>query len=111
MRSFHGHCIHAHSRQRPRAARQDWATTATGYLMIAGVLVIVALFTVYPYAYALWASLQNLSPILPASFAGLKNYTGVLSSSYFVNAVKTTLIFTAGHVPIIVCWAWVWRRS
>lgn len=77
-------------------------TTATGYLMIAGVLVIVAVFTIYPYAYALWASFQNLSPILPASFAGLKNYAGVLSSSYFINAVKTTLIFTAISVPIIV---------
>ncbi len=74
----------------------------SAYLMILGALLIVGLFTLYPYAYALWASLQNLSPILPPSFAGLDNYVGIITSEYFVDAVRNTLVFTIASVPLIL---------
>lgn len=70
--------------------------------MILGALVLVALFTLYPYGYALWASVQNLSPIIPMSFAGLKNYGDIFTSTYFVSAVRTTLVFTVIAVPLVV---------
>jgi ABC-type sugar transport system permease subunit len=70
--------------------------------MVAGALVIVGGFTLYPYAYAVWASLHTLSPIMPSSFVGLTNYKDVLSSVYFVNAARTTLAFTLVSVPMTV---------
>jgi multiple sugar transport system permease protein len=87
---------------RPRRPRANWQHAGPAYLMIAGVVLIVGVFTVYPYAYALWASLQNLSPIMPPSFAGLENYRSVLTSTYFGGAVRTTLAFTFAAVPLIV---------
>jgi multiple sugar transport system permease protein len=76
--------------------------TRAALIMIAPTLLIVALFTLYPYAYALWGSLRTLSPILPPKFVGLSNYTQVISSSYFIGAVKNTFIFSLAAVPAIV---------
>lgn len=76
--------------------------TRAALVMIAPTLLIVALFTLYPYAYALWGSLRTLSPILPPKFVGLSNYTQVISSSYFIGAVKNTIIFSLAAVPTIV---------
>jgi multiple sugar transport system permease protein len=75
---------------------------STPYLMVAPALLLVAIFTLYPYGYAVWSSFQVLSPILPPSFAGLKNYGAVISSTYFLGALSNTLVFTAISVPIIV---------
>ncbi|MGQ9625319.1 MAG: carbohydrate ABC transporter permease [Anaerolineae bacterium] len=72
------------------------------YLMVVPALLLVALFTLYPYGYAIWSSLQVLSPILPPSFAGLKNYQAVITSTYFFDALRNTLVFTGISVPIIV---------
>jgi multiple sugar transport system permease protein len=70
--------------------------------MILGALLLIALFTLYPYGYALWASVQNLSPIIPPSFVGLKNYGDIFTSTYFFGTVRTTLGFTAIAVPSII---------
>jgi multiple sugar transport system permease protein len=71
-------------------------------VMVAPTILLVGLFTVYPYIYALWGSLQTLSPILPAKFVGLLNYKQVITSSYFVGTVKNTFIFSLVAVPAIV---------
>lgn len=86
---------------KPRA-RYKRGQTGPAYVMIAGTLIVVGLFTLYPYAYALWASFQNLSPILPLSFAGVDNYVRVATSSYFAGSVRNTLIFTFASVPLIL---------
>ena len=70
--------------------------------MIAPVVLLVAAFTLYPYIYALWSSVRVVSPLLPPAFAGLKNYESVITSIYFLRAVRNTLIFTAVSVPITV---------
>jgi ABC-type sugar transport system permease subunit len=70
--------------------------------MIAPAVLLVAAFTLYPYIYALWSSIRVTSPLLPPAFAGLKNYEAVITSIYFLRAVKRTLIFTAASVPITV---------
>lgn len=70
------------------------------YLMIAPAVLLVAAFTLYPYIYALWSSIRVMSPLLPPAFAGLKNYKAVITSIYFLRAVRNTLIFTAASVPI-----------
>jgi ABC-type sugar transport system permease subunit len=63
---------------------------------------LVVAFTFYPYIYALWSSIRVVSPLLPPAFAGLKNYRAVITSIYFLRAVKRTLIFTAASVPVTV---------
>lgn len=70
------------------------------YLMIAPAVLLVAAFTLYPYIYALWSSIRVMSPLLPPAFAGLKNYKAVITSIYFLRAVRHTLVFTAASVPI-----------
>jgi ABC-type sugar transport system permease subunit len=70
--------------------------------MIAPAVLLVAAFTFYPYIYALWSSIRVVSPLLPPAFAGLKNYKAVITSIYFLRAVKRTLIFTAASVPVTV---------
>lgn len=87
----------------PRPLRRgEWHRARSAYGMILGALVLVGAFTLYPYGYALWTSFQNINPILPPSFAGLKNYTDVLSSTYFLDAVLTTGIFAIIAVPTIL---------
>jgi ABC-type sugar transport system permease subunit len=67
------------------------------------VLVLVIVFTVYPFAYALWNSFFQILLVLPTQpFVGLQNYIDVLSSPYFLEALTNTLIFTAITAPLIV---------
>jgi len=67
------------------------------------VLILVILFTVYPFAYAIWNSLFQILLILPVTpFVGLQNYVDIFSSPYFLEALLNTLIFTAVTAPIIV---------
>jgi multiple sugar transport system permease protein len=82
--------------------RARGSLTRAALVMIAPTLFIVALFTLYPYAYALWGSLRTLSPILPPKFVGLANYVQVIGSSYFIGTVKNTFIFSLVAVPGIV---------
>jgi multiple sugar transport system permease protein len=66
-------------------------------------LIIVVIFTVFPFAYALYNSLFRIILVLPTQpFIGLKNYSAVLSSVYFREALLNTLVFMAITAPIIV---------
>jgi multiple sugar transport system permease protein len=92
---------------RPAAVRRSLRSSGGGLVraalvMVAPTILLVGLFTVYPYIYALWGSLRTLSPILPPKFVGLLNYQQVVTSSYFVGTVRNTLIFSVVAVPAIV---------
>lgn len=91
------------ARPGPRAGKGGWYDPRTAAWMVAPAVLLIALFTLYPYAYALWSSFQMLSPILPPSFAGTFNYESVITSSYFVDAVVNTLVFVAISAPFILC--------
>ncbi len=82
----------------PRWRRINW----TGVLLVAPAVLLVAAFTLYPFARALYTSTQLSSPILEARFVGLQNYQEVISSSYFLDATKNTVLFTAVSVPVLV---------
>ena len=73
-----------------------------GIAMVLPVLLVMGLFTLYPYSYAIWASFQNLSPLFPTTFVGIENYVDILSSNYFVRAASNTLIFAFVAVPVTV---------
>jgi ABC-type sugar transport system permease subunit len=67
------------------------------------VLILVIVFTVYPFGYAIWNSLFQILLILPVQpFVGLQNYVDVVSSIYFREALVNTLLFAIITAPIIV---------
>jgi len=67
------------------------------------VLVIVIIFTVFPFGYAIYNSLFRIILVLPTQpFVGLKNYAQVFTSVYFREALVNTLVFMAITAPIIV---------
>lgn len=67
------------------------------------VIILVVVFTVYPFGYAIWTSLHRVLLVKPtAPFIGLKNYLQVFSSIYFGEALLNTLLFTVITTPIIV---------
>lgn len=70
--------------------------------MAAPVLLLVAIFTIYPVGRAIYQSLRIESPIFPARFVGLENYQDVVGGLFFKNAAATTLWFAAISVPILV---------
>lgn len=75
--------------------------TISAYIMVAFAVVLVSLFTLYPYGYALWTSVHRSSPILPPKFTGLTNFTNVVTSTYFVGTLSNTLVFTLVSVPLV----------
>jgi multiple sugar transport system permease protein len=67
------------------------------------VLVLVGIFTLYPFGYAIWNSLHRILLILPTQpFVGLKNYADVVQNIYFREAVLNTLVFAAITAPVTV---------
>ncbi len=67
------------------------------------VLVFVIVFTVYPFAYAVYNSLFQILLVLPTTpFVGIKNYIDVVSSPYFLEALGNTLTFTLISAPITI---------
>jgi multiple sugar transport system permease protein len=70
--------------------------------MAAPVFLLVAIFTLYPVARAIYQSTRIESPIFPSRFVGLKNYQDVLGGLYFWDATRTTLGFAAVTVPLLI---------
>ena len=88
-----------HKRQLSEGAR---AERRLGWLLCAPAVIVMIAVTAYPVAYAVWLSLQRDNLELPqdVKFAGLANYGAVLSSPYWWNALKVTLIITVFSVTI-----------
>jgi multiple sugar transport system permease protein len=85
----------------PRPSRRravDWS----GLLLVAPAVLLVSAFTLYPFAHALYTSTQLSSPLVEARFVGLQNYGDVITSPYFLTAARTTALFTAVAVPVLV---------
>ncbi len=77
-------------------------TSRSGLLMAAPALLLVAVFTLYPFGQAIYESTRLTSPFFPPEYVGLENYRGVLTSDYFADAALTTLLFAAVAVPVMV---------
>jgi multiple sugar transport system permease protein len=74
----------------------------TGVVMAAPVLLLVAIFTLYPVGRAVYQSMRIESPIFPSRFVGLENYRDVLGGLFFREAAATTVWFAAVAVPLLV---------
>jgi len=82
---------------RPRYRESRYA-----YATVLPVVLLVALFTLYPIAFALATSLREVVLYRPWStpFVGVKNYLDVIRSDFFLGAWQHTLTFAAGAIPL-----------
>ncbi len=73
-----------------------------GLLMVMPALVLVAIFTIWPVARAIYQSTRIESPIFPPQYVGFQNYRDVWGSFYFRDAAENSLLFAAVTVPALV---------
>lgn len=69
--------------------------------MLLPVLIIIAVITIYPFAYAIWMSLTDMGtkPLGSETFVGLKNYVTILTdTSVFLPSMLTTVVFVGAAV-------------
>ncbi|HXL89707.1 MAG TPA: sugar ABC transporter permease [Streptosporangiaceae bacterium] len=73
-----------------------------GWLLCAPAVVIMIAVTAYPIGYAVYLSLQKYNLAFPnaVKFVGLSNYGAVLSSPYWWQAFKVTIIIMVVSVAI-----------
>jgi ABC-type sugar transport system permease subunit len=80
-----------------------WVTNRFPGPWLLPALLPVALMTLYPVAYALWTSLHQVMLLFPDEpFVGLRNYGHVLSSDYFADSLKNSLVFALFAAPSVV---------
>jgi multiple sugar transport system permease protein len=72
-----------------------------GWVFIAPALIVLTVFIFYPIAQAFWLSFHEWSVISPAKpFIGLDNYRTFLDDPDFRIALRNTIWFSLGVVPI-----------
>ena len=73
-----------------------------GWLLCAPAVIVMIAVTAYPIGYAVYLSLQRYNLAFPnaVKFVGLSNYGAVLSSPYWWQALKVTVIITVVSVAI-----------
>jgi multiple sugar transport system permease protein len=73
-----------------------------GWMLCAPAVIVMIAVTAYPVGYAIWLSLERYNLELPNAikFVGLSNYGAVLSSPFWWQALKVTVIITIFSVAI-----------
>lgn len=74
-------------------------TMGFSYLLILPAVIILGLFHIFPIFYAFYISLHRWK-IKKLDYVGFDNYNRALHSEEFWNAIRTTLWFVVGTVPI-----------
>lgn len=84
-----------------RHRRPPWrrGEAILGYVYILPATVILGLFHFWPMFYAVYISLHRWR-VVKQGYVGLENYEWVLSSPKFWNALKVTIYYVIGTVPI-----------
>lgn len=74
------------------------------YITILPAFLIIALFTIYPVLSALYMSVHRYLMTRPNDhpFIGLQNYTEVIVSYYFRNAISVTAVYTLAAVAGVI---------
>jgi len=67
------------------------------------------LFGLFPLVYALILSFQQMNPLRPdlTHFVGVENYVRALRSTSFWHALRTTVFFVVGTIPVTLTLAYV----
>ncbi|WP_295696832.1 sugar ABC transporter permease [Lapillicoccus sp.] len=96
-------------RARRRGAKDPKQTTArhlrsnrTAYLMIAPMVILLAIFVIWPLGYAFYLSLFEISFYQDAKFVGLQFYTYVLTDPSFWHSLGVGLRYALMVVPTIL---------
>ncbi|CAB4952260.1 unannotated protein [freshwater metagenome] len=75
--------------------------TGLGYLMLAPSLLIFSVFVFYPFFKNFYLGFFRTPPFpgLPARYVGLDQFREVLTSDYFTNSFRVTIVFALLTVP------------
>ena len=91
----------------PRARRRSWLRSAEarhqawGYLFLAPMFVLLAVFKFIPMLQALYLSLTSYDLLSPPRFVGFRNYVTLLHDPLFHQSVGATLYYVFGTcVPL-----------
>jgi len=80
-----------------------WKDTAWAYAFLAPALVILALFTFYPFFQAFRLSLYDVKlTAFPGTYIGLDHFRWIFADKYFWNALWNTLTIVAVSVPVTI---------
>jgi multiple sugar transport system permease protein len=89
-------------RRKPQLSEGARAERRLGWLLCAPAVIVMIAVTAYPVGYAIWLSLQRYNLELPnaVKFVGFSNYTAVLSSQFWWQALWITVLITVVSVAI-----------
>jgi len=89
-------------RRKPPLSEGARAERRLGWLLCAPAVIIMIAVTAYPVGYAIYLSLERYNLEVPQAikFVGFSNYGAVLSSPYWWQALKVTVIITVISVAI-----------
>jgi multiple sugar transport system permease protein len=89
-------------RRRKQLSEGARAERRLGWTLCAPAVIVMIAVTAYPIFYAVYLSLERYDLRFPqlAKFVGLSNYGAVLSSPFWWNALKVTVIITVLSVAI-----------
>src|SRR6202050_1067651 len=87
---------------KPQLSEGARAERRLGWMLCAPAVIVMLAVTGYPLIYALWLSLERYNLELPQNikFIGFSNYGAVLTSPYWWQALKVTVIITVFSVSI-----------
>ncbi len=87
---------------KPQLSEGARAERRLGFTLIAPAVIVMIAVTAYPVGYAVYLSLERYNLALPQAtkFIGFANYGAVLSSSYWWQSLKVTVIITVFSVAI-----------
>ena len=87
---------------KPQLSEGARAERRLGWMLCAPAVIVMIAVTGYPLIYAIYLSLQKYNLAFPKAvkFVGLSNYAAVLSSPYWWQALKVTVIITIFSVAI-----------
>lgn len=84
--------------------RRFWADSALAYVYLLPTLLVLGTFSIYPVIRAFIISLYDWR-LRSQEFIGFDNYTDLIADPLFWQAVKNTLIFVVGTVPVEIALA------
>jgi multiple sugar transport system permease protein len=89
-------------KRKPQLSEGARAERRLGWMLCAPAVLVMIAVTGYPLIYALWLSLERYNLELPQAikFIGFSNYGAVLTSPYWWQALKVTVIITVFSVSI-----------
>jgi multiple sugar transport system permease protein len=89
-------------RRKPQLSEGAKAERRLGFWLCAPAVIVMVAVTIFPIGYAIYLSLERYNLELPqdVKFIGLSNYAAVLSSPYWWQALKVTVVITIFSVAI-----------